>query len=120
MPDFHERFCLEVLPYYYKNNPNGSDDFEGMLDRSGITLRKYYLDISRAEQARRLQVDRPEQHQREEDEEAGGHGGRAGSSRGGAAAGGPASRAGTGRAVRSDPVGHARARFGPQRSIAGY
>ena len=36
--DFHLRFCLEVVPYYYKNNPAGGKDFTGMLDGTDLCM----------------------------------------------------------------------------------
>jgi hypothetical protein len=38
MAGFHENFCLKVLPYYYKNNPKGSEDFTAMIDGTDICM----------------------------------------------------------------------------------
>jgi hypothetical protein len=35
---FREEFYLLFVPWYYKNNPEGSSDFSGMLDESDICM----------------------------------------------------------------------------------
>jgi polyphosphate kinase 2 len=46
-------FCTEAQ---YEDFMGSVSDFEGMLMRSGVTLLKYYLDISKPEQKRRLKA----------------------------------------------------------------
>jgi hypothetical protein len=35
---FHEGFCLKTLPYYYKNHPAGSANFDGIIDGTDICM----------------------------------------------------------------------------------
>jgi hypothetical protein len=36
--DFHERFCLETLPYYYKNNQDANYDYGPILDPTDVCM----------------------------------------------------------------------------------
>lgn len=37
-PEFHERFCLEVLPYYYRNHPAGTADTAAMMGDGDVCM----------------------------------------------------------------------------------
>jgi len=42
--DFFERFCLETLPYYYRNNPNGNYDYGPIHDPADICMPALWCD----------------------------------------------------------------------------
>jgi len=43
-PDFLERFCLETLPYYYRNNPNGNFDYGPIHDPTALCMPALWCD----------------------------------------------------------------------------
>jgi len=43
-PKFTEEFCLLFLPWYYKNNPNGTGDSQSMIDDGDICMPALWCD----------------------------------------------------------------------------
>ena len=43
-PDFLERFCLETLPYYYRNNPKANYDYGPIHDPTDICMPALWCD----------------------------------------------------------------------------
>jgi hypothetical protein len=46
MPDkYLEEFCLLVMPWHYKNNPNGNEDPEPMIDDGNICMPALWCEV---------------------------------------------------------------------------